>query len=83
MSVKFRSVPPSTVYFQFPAYESESQGQHGGTVVSAVASQQEGSGFEFKSRCFCVEFACSPHVRVGLLQVLQFPPTVQKHVSWG
>ncbi|KAF7660454.1 hypothetical protein LDENG_00280820 [Lucifuga dentata] len=28
---------------------------------------------------FCVEFACSPHVCVGFLQVLQFPHC-QKHV---
>ena len=54
-----------------------SSGRHGGTV--AVASQQEGPGFESNLRRFCVEFACSPRVRVGLLW---FPPTVQKHVSW-
>ena len=35
-------------------------------MVSAVASQQEGPGFE--SRPFCVELACS-------LRVLRFPPT--------
>ena len=48
-------------------------GQHGGAVVSAVASQQEGPGFE--SRPFCVELACSPRVCVGFLRVLRFPPT--------
>ena len=52
-------------------------------MVSAVASQQEGSGFESELRRFCAEFACSPPVRVGLLRVLRFPPTVQKHVRWG
>ena len=46
---------------------------HGGAVVSAVASQQEGPGFE--SRTFCVELACSPRVCVGFLRVLWFPPT--------
>ena len=46
---------------------------HGGAVVSAVASQQEGPGFE--SRPFCVELACSPRVCVGFLRVLRFPPT--------
>ncbi|AWP13725.1 putative leucine-rich PPR motif-containing protein mitochondrial, partial [Scophthalmus maximus] len=30
----------------------------------------------------CVEFACSPRVRVGSLQVLQLPPTVQRHAEW-
>ena len=42
-------------------------------MVSAVASQQEGPGFE--SRPFCVELACSPRVCVGFLRVLRFPPT--------
>ena len=51
----------------------------GGALVSTVASQPEGPGFESESVCFCVGFACSPSVCVGLLQ---FPPTVQKHVSW-
>ena len=59
------------------------KGRHNGTVVSSVASQQEGSGFKSELRRFCAEFACSPHVRVGLLRLLRFPPTVQKHVSWG
>ena len=53
------------------------KGWHGGAVVSAVASQQS------ESRRFCGEFACSPRVRVGLLRVLRFPLTVQKHVNWG
>ena len=30
----------------------------------------------------CVEFACSPCVGVGSLQVLQLPPTVQKHAYY-
>ena len=42
-------------------------------MVSAVASQQEGPGFE--SQPFCVELACSPRVCVGFLRVLRFPPT--------
>ena len=42
-------------------------------MVSAVASQQEGPGFE--SRPFCVELACSSHVCVGFLRVLRFPLT--------
>ena len=42
-------------------------------MVSAVASQQEGPGFE--SRPFCVELACSPRVCVGFLRVLRFSPT--------
>ena len=42
-------------------------------MVSAVASQQEGPGFE--SRPFYVELACSPRVCVGFLRVLRFPPT--------
>ena len=55
----------------------------GGAVVSAVASQQEGPGLESESGHFSAEFACSPHVRVGLLWVLRFPPTVEKHANWG
>ena len=52
-------------------------------MVSAVASRQEGSGFESELRRFCAEFACSPRVRVGLLRVLRFPPTVQKTCKTG
>ena len=33
-------------------------------------------GFPIEMRRFCAEFPCSPCVRVGLLRVLQFPPTV-------
>ena len=56
-----------------------SHGQHGGSVVSTVASQQEGPGFASRSfqvvpGPFCVEFACSPRACVGLLRVLRFPP---------
>jgi len=54
-------------------------GLHGGVVVSTIASQQKGSWFESRMGPFCVEFACSPRVCVGSLQVLQLPPTVQKH----
>ena len=35
-------------------------GQHGGLVVSTVASQQDGSLFKPWQGPFCVEFACSP-----------------------
>lgn len=42
-------------------------------VVSAVALQQEGSGFD-SSMCL----ACSPWVCKGSLQVLLLPPTAQK-----
>lgn len=46
-------------------------------IVSAAASQVAGSipGLE----PFCGEFACSQWVRVGSLEVLQLPPTVQNH----
>jgi len=30
---------------------------------------------------FCVEFACSPHVSLGFLWVLQLPPTVHRHAG--
>ena len=49
----------------------------------ALSPYSKTVGFKSESRRFCAEFACSPRVRVGLLQVLWFPPTVQKHVSWG
>ena len=51
----------------------------GGAVVSTVASHQEGSRFDLHLGPFCVEFACSPRVCVGSLQVLRLPPTFQKH----
>ena len=51
----------------------------GCTVVSTIASQEEGSMFDPHLGPFCVEFACSPRVCVGSLQVLRLPPTVQKH----
>lgn len=40
----------------------------GGTVVSVVAWQRD-------------EFLCSPAACVCFLQVLYFPPTVQKHAD--
>lgn len=49
--------------------------QHGGAVVNTVALQQEGSGFNSGSGCFCVEFSCS--ACVGFLWILQPPSTVQ------
>ncbi len=65
--------------------------QHGGSVVSAVASQQEGPRFESRyQECpgfalagvepFCLEFACSPRVYMRSLQVLRFPPTNKKNM---
>jgi len=56
-------------------------GLHGGVVVSTVASQQEGSWFESQLGPFCVEFACSPHVCMGSLQVPWLPPTTQNCLS--
>jgi len=50
----------------------------GGVVVSAVASQQEGSRFNSQLGPFCVELACSSCVCVGSLWVLRLPPTTQK-----
>ena len=49
--------------------------RHSGVVVSTVASQQEGPGFDSQA---CAEFTCSLCVCVGSVQVLQLPPTVQK-----
>ena len=51
----------------------------GCTVVWWLASQQKGFWFESRLGPFCVEFACSPRECVGSLQVLQLPPSVQKH----
>lgn len=50
---------------------------HHSLVVSTAASQQEGPGFDpqFGPGGLSV---CSPCVWVGFLQVLCFPPTVQK-----
>uniref|UniRef100_A0A3P8NDG8 HAT C-terminal dimerisation domain-containing protein n=1 Tax=Astatotilapia calliptera TaxID=8154 RepID=A0A3P8NDG8_ASTCA len=55
----------------------------GSTVVSTVATQQEGPEFNSTIRpgSFCVEFACSPRVCVGSLRVLRLPPTVQRHLA--
>ena len=53
----------------------------GGTVVSTVALQQEGPGYDSGSGCFCVEFACSPFVCASSFQVLRLPPKVQKHAK--
>ena len=50
-------------------------------MVSTVALQ-EGPGFESSQLdSLCSEFACSPCVCVGLLQVLWFPPTPKGHAS--
>src|SRR4029434_4403711 len=55
---------------------TESHGQHGGSVVSTVASQQEGPGFASRSfqvvpGAFCVVVAGSPRACVGVLRVLR------------
>ena len=39
---------------------AKTRGLHGGVVVSAVASQREGSKFNSQLGPFCVESACSP-----------------------
>ena len=60
------------------------QGRRSGAAVRTVASQQEGPGFDSGFSAFLVEFACSPCFCVGSLQVLRFPPTVQKQqANWG
>lgn len=46
----------------------------GGTVVNTVTLQQEGRGFNSGPGGLS-EFACSPRVCVGSLQVLRVPPT--------
>lgn len=53
-----------------------------GAFISTVPSQQKGPGSDSRpgGPC-CVEFACSPQVRVGELWVFLFPPTVQRHES--
>ncbi len=72
--------------------------QHGALVVSTVALQQEGPGFNPTSvhvtlrgswirylprvGSFYVEFACSPRVCVSFLCVLRFPPTIKKYAHW-
>ena len=50
-------------------------------VVSYVASQQEGPGFDTGSGNFCVGFACSPCLCVGSFPEGQLPPRVQKDVN--
>ncbi|CAI5638621.1 unnamed protein product [Oreochromis niloticus] len=56
----------------------EIQDKDCGTVVSTVASQQEGPEFHstIRPEGFCVEFECSP-------RVLRLPPTVQRHPLSG
>jgi len=56
-------------------WENSALGLHGGVVLSTVAVQREGSRFNSWLGHFCVEFACSPHVRGGSLRVLRLPPT--------
>ena len=50
-------------------------------MVSGVPSQREGPGLIPGSGCFCVEFACSPCVCVGSVQLLWLSSTVQKHAK--
>ena len=64
------------------AYVCFCVGLHGGVVVSTVTSQQEGSRFNSQLGPFCVEFAHSPSVCVGSLQVLQLPHTIPKHACY-
>lgn len=54
-----------------------------GAVVSPVASQQEGSGFEHGNRLglFGVKFAFYLHACVAFFWVLCFSSTVQKHAD--
>ena len=53
----------------------QTHGQHGGLVVSTVASQQDGSGFKPQQGPLCMKFACSPCAYMGfLLGLLQLPP---------
>jgi len=49
---------------------------HGASVVSTIASQQEGSWFKYRLGPFCTEFACSPRANVGSLQELWRLPTI-------
>lgn len=30
----------------------------------------------------CVEFCCSPHIRLAFPQILRFPPNVECHAGW-
>uniref|UniRef100_A0A0E9SNV0 Uncharacterized protein n=1 Tax=Anguilla anguilla TaxID=7936 RepID=A0A0E9SNV0_ANGAN len=48
------------------------EGQNGVTG----GMMQEGLGSNTNLGLFCVEFACSPRIFVGFLQLLWFPPTV-------
>lgn len=54
-------------------------GSGGPTVVSAVTSHPRVSQLRFPLGLFCVRLACSPRVCAASLQVLQRPPTVQRH----
>lgn len=54
-----------------------------GSVISYVASQQEGRGFNSHQTQgpLRVEFACFHRVGVGFPRFLRFPPTVQTHAG--
>ena len=45
----------------------------------ALLPHSRGFQNQLPAGSFCVEFACSPRVRVGSLRVLLLSPTVQKH----
>lgn len=49
-------------------------GCRGSTVAQGVAQSPHSKSPGWVRWHFCVEFACSPHVGVGILQVLWFPP---------
>ena len=49
-------------------------------MVSAFASQHDGSGFEWLGP-FCVEFVCSHYIWLDFLLMVFFPPTVKTHTG--
>lgn len=52
------------------------------TVLQCLAlmlTAKKGHQVQVSVGLFYVAFACSPHVRVGSLQLLWHPPTVQRH----
>uniref|UniRef100_A0A0E9X7W8 Uncharacterized protein n=1 Tax=Anguilla anguilla TaxID=7936 RepID=A0A0E9X7W8_ANGAN len=56
----------------------------GGTVLQWVALSPHSKkvlGIVSQPGPFCVEFACSPRVYVSFLQVIRFPPPVQRHAG--
>ncbi|MEQ2309855.1 hypothetical protein AMECASPLE_002782 [Ameca splendens] len=49
-------------------------------LVALLSCSKKVLGSDPTLQSFCMEFACSACACVGSLQVLQLPPTVQKHV---